>query len=82
MTMEALIAEAVAARLQPQIDALRAKLEQLQGFAPELIPLPEAAKRLGVGLRAVQQWCKDGRLKVVQVGGSRLVRWPGATDQS
>jgi excisionase family DNA binding protein len=75
-SLESMIAEAVAARLQPQLDALRAEVAQLRGCAPELVPLPEAARRLGVDLRTVQRWAKDGSIEVEQVGGVRLIRLP------
>ncbi|SBS78217.1 Gene 36 protein (modular protein) [uncultured Mycobacterium sp.] len=35
---------------------------------PELIPLTEAAKRLGVHYRTVRRWIAAGRIDAVRVG--------------
>ncbi len=64
-------------KLRDEVAELRLTIERLGGSnSPTLVSLPEAARRLGVTLRAVQRWAKDGRLEVVPVGGARLVRLP------
>jgi excisionase family DNA binding protein len=60
---------------------LRLELERLHSQRETLVSLPEAARRLGVTLRAVQRWAKDGRLDIVPVGGLRMVRLPDGTPE-
>ena len=59
-------AEEVARTVEP----LRREVERLRASASE------AAARLGVTLRSVQRWLRDGRLEAVPAGGVRMVRWP------
>ena len=67
------VEEAIERKLAP----LRLELERLRSrAAPSLVPYPEAARRLGISLRAVQQRVKDGRLEGELVGGVRMVRIP------
>ncbi|MCV7204656.1 excisionase family DNA-binding protein [Mycolicibacterium peregrinum] len=39
---------------------------------PELIPLTEAAKRLGVHYRTIRRWIAEGRIDAVRVGPRML----------
>jgi excisionase family DNA binding protein len=65
------------APLVEELRRLRVEVERLQGGpAGELLPLPEAARRLGKSLRTVERWAKEGRIEVVPVGAARLVRLP------
>jgi excisionase family DNA binding protein len=65
------------AAIDRKLEPLRLELERLRSAsAPALVPLLEAARRLGVTLRAVQRWARDGRLPVEIVGGVRMVRLP------
>lgn len=80
--LEAIIAESVEQAVRRAIEPLRLELERLRSAnGPELVPLPEAARRLGITLRAVQQRAKDGRLTVEMVGGERMVRLPAGVRQ-
>lgn len=76
MNVQDAITEAVREAIRKELEPLRLELEKLRGDRATLVPLPEAARRLGVTLRAVQRWVKDGRLEVIQVGGARMVRLP------
>ena len=58
---------------------VRAELERIRsGDGYVLVPLQEAARRLGVDVRTIQRRAKDGRLEVVLVGGERMARLPAA----
>ena len=46
-----------------------------QPIGPELLTIPEAARRLGVGARQLRRAVKRGELSVYQVGGWPRVRW-------
>lgn len=76
MAMVLLTDEQLEAVIRRALEPLRLELEKLRGQQPTLVGFPEAARRLGVSLRAVQKWAKDGRLEVEQVGGVRMVRLP------
>lgn len=76
MTFDDHLAQLVRDAIRAEVAPLRLELERLRGDRATLVTLPEAARRLGVTLRAVQRWAKDGRLEVVQVGGVRMVRLP------
>lgn len=82
MSLEEHIAEVVAAAVARELAPLRAELERIRagGDGSVLVPLPEAARRLGVKLRTVQQRAKDGRLEVERVAGERMVRLPAALE--
>ena len=41
----------------------------------ELVTLPQAARRAGVGVRQLRRACKAGGLQLYQVGGWPRVRW-------
>jgi excisionase family DNA binding protein len=77
-TLEEVIAEAVREVVRAEVAPLRAELERLRGSndGVVLVPFDEAARRLGLSLRSIQQRAKDGRIEVVQVGGERLCRLP------
>jgi hypothetical protein len=74
--------EEVRSLVREEVARLRLELERLRGVqAPALAPFPEAARRLNISLRAVQQRAKDGRLQVELVGGVRMVRLPAGAPQ-
>lgn len=79
-TLEETIAETVEAAVRRAVEPLRVELERLRGSndGGVLVSYPEAALRLGISLRSVQQRVKDGRLSVEMVGGERMVRLPAA----
>jgi predicted DNA-binding protein (UPF0251 family) len=71
--------EQLRAILREEMAALRVELERLRGGdSTVLVTFPEAARRLGISLRSVQQRAKDRRLEVVDVGGERLCRLPAS----
>lgn len=75
--VERALEELVSSLVEERIAPLRAELERLRAFADTgPITIPEASRRLGVSVRCVQRWLRDGRLEAVPVGGVRLVRWP------
>jgi hypothetical protein len=75
--LEEIIASAVREVVRAEVAPLRLELERLRAVnGPALVTLPEAARRLGITLRAVQQRAKDGRLEVAMVGGVRMARLP------
>lgn len=76
---EAMLADLVRQAVREAVEPLRLEVERLRGDRATLVPFPEAARRLGVSLRAVQKWAKDGRLEVVPVGGLRMIRLPDGT---
>lgn len=77
MSFEEAIAQTIEAAVERAIAPLRLELERLRGGdGTVLVPLPEAARRLGVDLRTVQRRAKDGRLEVEMVGGERMARLP------
>lgn len=81
MSLEEHIAEVVAAAVARELAPLLLELERLRGGdGTVLVSLPEAARRLGVKLRTVQERAKDGRLQVEIVGGERLVRLPASLE--
>ncbi len=64
-------------RVEQLVAPLRAELERLRAGADGVVTIPEAARRLGVTVRAVQRWLKDGRLQAAPPAGSvRMVVWP------
>jgi predicted DNA-binding protein (UPF0251 family) len=75
-SLEDALDERIAAAVERAVAPLRQELERLRAGAEGQIPIPEAARRLGVTTRAVQRWLKDGRLELVLAGGVRMVRWP------
>lgn len=75
-SLEQILADAILERIRPELERLRVEIERLRGDRATLVALPEAARRLGVDVRTVQRWAKDGRLKVEEVGGKRMVRLP------
>jgi len=76
-------ADEIRAIVQEAVAPLRLELERLRSDSERstLVSLPQAARRLGVTLRAVQRWAKDGRLDIVPVGGLRMVRLPNGTQE-
>jgi hypothetical protein len=69
--------EEVEERIERAVAPLRRELERLRSVAaPALVPVPEAARRLGISLRSAQERAADGRLHVEIVGGVRMVRLP------
>lgn len=76
-------ADEIRAIVQEAVAPLRLELERLRSDSEgsTLVSLPQAARRLGVTLRAVQRWAKDGRLDIVPVGGLRMVRLPNGTQE-
>jgi excisionase family DNA binding protein len=75
-TMEELIREQVAAEVEARVAPLRAELDRLRTANEGWILIPEAAQRLGVTVRTVQRWLRDGRLEAERVGPVRMVKWP------
>jgi hypothetical protein len=66
--------------IEAKVGPLRLELERLRaGAGPELVPFPDAARRLNKTLRHVQRCAADGRLQVEIVGGVRMVRLPAGT---
>lgn len=75
--MVALSREDLADEIERAVAPLRAELARLRAERQDgPITVSQAATRLGVTVRAVQRWLKDGRLEVVPVAGVRMVRWP------
>jgi excisionase family DNA binding protein len=75
-----LTGEQIADIVRREVEPLRLELEKIRGVGGgELLPMPEAARRLGVSPRTVQRWVKSGSLEVVRIGGSRRVRLPGGS---
>lgn len=80
--LEEAFAEAFAEVLRRELEPLRLEIERLRrGNGTILVPLPEAARRLGISLRTVQQRAKDGRLQVEIVAGERMARLPASLDE-
>lgn len=62
------------------LDPLRVQLEQLRKErSGDPVPIPEAARRLGVTVRTVERWLKAGELRAVPIGGRRYVVLPDAS---
>jgi excisionase family DNA binding protein len=70
--------EAIARAVEP----LRVEIERLRSErSRDPVPIPEAARRLGVSVRSVNRWIRSGDLKVVQIGGLRRVLLPDGNGQ-
>lgn len=81
MTLEDTIREAVREAVRSEVAPLRLELERLRGGQGDvLVPFAEAARRLGLSLRSIQQRVKDGRLSVEVVGGERMCRLPAGLE--
>lgn len=59
---------------QHRVMGLRAPFDGPED-APELLSVPQAARRAGVGVRQLRQAAKRGELPVYQVGAWPRVRW-------
>lgn len=73
--IEALLDARIADAVERAVAPLRQELERLRAANDTQVTIPEAASRLGVTVRAVQRWVKDGRLELAP-GPVRMVRWP------
>jgi excisionase family DNA binding protein len=74
--------EELEATIRRAMEPLREEIRRLQGEQGRTpVPIPEAARRLGVTVRSVNRWIKDGQLKAVPIGGLRYVVLPDGTEQ-
>ena len=82
MAMVLLPEEELEALIRRALEPLRAEVQRLQADrSRDPVPIPDAARRLGVTVRSVNRWIRDGKLKTVPMGGLRFVLLPGATVQ-
>jgi excisionase family DNA binding protein len=71
----------VRAAVRAELVPLRAALERLEvERRRDPVSIPEAARRLGVTVRSVNRWIRDGSLKVVPIGGLRYVVLPSGEE--
>jgi excisionase family DNA binding protein len=61
------------------LEPLRLEIERLRAErTSDPVPVPEAARRLGVSTRSVQRWIKANELQSVHIGGRQYVVLPGS----